>query len=99
MRWMSERTNSSSCRTQHGGFLHVERENLRRESLESTSIALLGLEVGECQLQSITARQNFIWESKLLVGLVLRSHPGPDSFIQQNVLGVEGLELGVFSSP
>jgi hypothetical protein len=27
----------------------VERENLRRESLESPSIAVLGLEVGECQ--------------------------------------------------
>jgi hypothetical protein len=33
----------------------VERENLRRESLESPSIAVLGLEVGECQKNAYRA--------------------------------------------
>jgi hypothetical protein len=31
----------------------VERENLRRESLESPAIAVLSLAVGECQLSLI----------------------------------------------
>ena len=33
----------------------VERENLRRESLESPAISVLRLAVGECQLDSTTA--------------------------------------------
>jgi hypothetical protein len=48
-------------------------------------------------LESVTTGQYLFREYKLFVGLVGRCHPGPDTFVQQNVLRVEGLKFGVFS--
>ena len=50
-------------------------------------------------LQSVTARQNFLRELKVFMRLVLRSHPSANPLIQENILGVERLKLGVFRCP
>jgi hypothetical protein len=52
----------------------VERENLRRESLESPSIAVLGLEVGECQTFHSTLSQGLIFGAATCGALSLISN-------------------------
>ena len=50
------------------------------------------------KLESVTAGQNLFREDEVFVRLVSRCHPGTQTFIQKNVLGVEGLKFGVLSS-
>jgi len=46
--------------------------------------------------ESVAPRQYFFWEDKVFMWLVSRCHPSTESFIQENVLGVEGFELRIF---
>jgi hypothetical protein len=50
------------------------------------------------QSKSVTTGQNLFREDEVFVWLVSRCHPGTQTFIQKNVLGVEGLKFGVLSS-
>merc|ERR1712216_283917 len=49
-------------------------------------------------LESVTTGQNLFREDEVFVRLVSRGHPGTQTFIQKDVLGVEGLEFGIFCS-
>merc|ERR1712216_454619 len=49
-------------------------------------------------LESVTAGKNLFREDEVFVRLVSRCHPGTQSFIEKDVLGVEGLEFGIFCS-
>merc|ERR1712216_971026 len=49
-------------------------------------------------LKGVSTGQNLFREDEVFVRLVSRCHPGTQTFIQQNVLGVEGLKFGVLSS-
>merc|ERR1712205_91358 len=49
-------------------------------------------------LESVTTGQNLFREDEVFVRLVSRCHPGTQTFIQKDVLGVEGLEFGIFCS-
>merc|ERR1711871_1206535 len=49
-------------------------------------------------LESVTTGQNLFREDEVFVWLVSRCHPGTQTFIQKNVLGVEGLEFRILSS-
>jgi hypothetical protein len=48
--------------------------------------------------ESVAAWQNLFREDEIFVRLVSRCHPGTQTFIQQNVLGVEGLKFGVLTT-
>jgi hypothetical protein len=47
--------------------------------------------------KSVTAGQNLFREDEVFMRLVSRCHPGTQTFIQQDVLGVEGFKFGVLS--
>merc|ERR1711881_780427 len=47
-------------------------------------------------LESVTTGQNLFREDEVFVRLVSRCHPGTQTFIEKDVLGVEGLEFGIF---
>merc|ERR1712216_66232 len=49
-------------------------------------------------LESVTTGQNLFREDEVFVRLVSRCHPGTQTFIQKDVLGVESLEFGIFCS-
>merc|ERR1712205_175403 len=50
------------------------------------------------ELKGVSTWQNLFREDEVFVRLVSRCHPGTQTFIQKNVLGVEGLEFGILSS-
>ena len=47
--------------------------------------------------KGVTTGQNLFREDEVFVRLVGRCHPGTQTFIEKNVLRVEGFELGVLS--
>merc|ERR1712216_228314 len=49
-------------------------------------------------LKGVSTGQNLFREDEVFVRLVSRCHPGTQTFIQKDVLGVEGLEFGIFCS-
>merc|ERR1712159_47565 len=50
------------------------------------------------ELKGVSTGQNLFREDEVFVRLVSRCHPGTQTFIQKDVLGVEGLEFGIFCS-
>ena len=51
---------------------------------------------GLSESESVAAGQNLFREDEVFVWLGSRCHPGTQTFIQKDVLGVEGLEFGIF---
>merc|ERR1712216_68603 len=50
------------------------------------------------ELKGVSTGQNLFREDEVFVRLVSRCHPGTQTFIQKDVLGVEGLKFGIFCS-
>ncbi len=49
-------------------------------------------------LKGVSTWQNLFREDEFFVGLVCGSHPGAQPLVEQDVFGVEGLELRILSS-